>query len=39
MSGHGTYEEEEKIFSSIIGVVEKTNKLIHVNPIKSIYTP
>jgi len=34
MHGHGTYEEYGVIYSSVIGTVEKTNKLIVVNSLK-----
>jgi len=37
MHGHGTFEENGKIFSNVVGVVEKTNKLILVNPIRAKY--
>lgn len=35
INGHGTYEDNGSIYASVIGSVEKTNKLIIVNPIKS----
>jgi len=39
MHGNGTFEEGGKIYSSLIGIVEKTNKLIIVNPLRSNYIP
>jgi len=38
-SGHGTYKVNNVIFSSLMGTVEITNKLIVVNPLKSKYQP
>lgn len=37
MRGHGTYLESEKLRSSVAGVVERVNKLICVQPIKTRY--
>lgn len=37
IQGSGTYEENEKIYSSMIGHVIKTNKLISVAPLKTRY--
>lgn len=31
--GHGTYIEQEKVLSSLAGVVERVNKLISVKPL------
>ena len=39
MHGNGTFEEEGRIYSSLIGTVEKTNQLIIVNPLRSNYVP
>ncbi|KAL4436056.1 hypothetical protein ABPG74_022291 [Tetrahymena malaccensis] len=39
MNGHGTYEENGIIYSSVIGTVIQTNKLLSVSPLKSYYTP
>lgn len=38
-SGHGTYLHEGGIYSSLLGTVEKTNKLIIVSPLKCCYSP
>ncbi|KAF9942257.1 exosome non-catalytic core subunit rrp4 [Modicella reniformis] len=38
MRGHGTYVEQEKVLSSVAGVVERVNKLISVRPLHSRYT-
>jgi len=35
MSGHGTYLENETLYASIAGVVERVNRLISVRPIRS----
>lgn len=35
--GHGTYEDEGFLKSSVAGVVEKVNKVILVHPLKSRY--
>jgi len=37
IQGGGTYEENEKIYSSMIGHVIRTNKLISVEPLKDRY--
>ncbi|CAN7994058.1 unnamed protein product [Ixodes hexagonus] len=37
MRGHGTYIENEQLLSSVAGVVEKTNKLVTVRPLKTRY--
>jgi hypothetical protein len=37
IQGGGTYEENEKIYSSMIGHVIRTNKLISVAPLKNRY--
>ncbi|XP_067662549.1 exosome complex component RRP4-like [Haliotis asinina] len=37
MRGHGTYMEDEKLHSSVAGVVERVNKLICVKPLKTRY--
>ena len=38
-SGHGTYRIDNRIFSSLLGTVEITNKLIIVNALKNRYLP
>ncbi|KAI1301127.1 exosome non-catalytic core subunit rrp4 [Mortierella claussenii] len=38
MRGHGTYIENEKVLSSLAGVVERVNKLISVKPLHTRYT-
>ncbi|ORY02892.1 hypothetical protein K493DRAFT_297688 [Basidiobolus meristosporus CBS 931.73] len=38
MRGHGTYLDEERVLSSLAGVVERVNKLISVKPLRSRYT-
>ncbi|KAF9581608.1 exosome non-catalytic core subunit rrp4, partial [Lunasporangiospora selenospora] len=38
MRGHGTYVEQEKVLSSVAGVVERVNKLISVKPLNTRYT-
>ncbi|KAF9101097.1 exosome non-catalytic core subunit rrp4 [Mortierella sp. AM989] len=38
MRGHGTYIEQEKVLSSLAGVVERVNKLISVKPLHTRYT-
>lgn len=35
--GHGTYEDENKLNSSVAGVKEQVNKLISIRPLKSRY--
>ncbi|OWF54694.1 exosome complex component RRP4-like [Mizuhopecten yessoensis] len=37
MRGHGTYMEDEKLYASVAGVVERVNKLICVKPLKTRY--
>ncbi|CAK1548237.1 unnamed protein product [Leptosia nina] len=37
MRGHGTYVEDDKIKSSVAGVMQRVNKLICVHPLKSRY--
>lgn len=37
IQGGGTYEENEKIYSGMIGHVIRTNKLISVAPLKNRY--
>ncbi|RKP19096.1 hypothetical protein ROZALSC1DRAFT_29272 [Rozella allomycis CSF55] len=39
MRGHGTYNTENDLSSSVAGTVERINKLICVNPLKSRYNP
>ncbi|KAG9319289.1 hypothetical protein KVV02_003012 [Mortierella alpina] len=38
MRGHGTYVEEDKVVSSVAGVVTRVNKLISVKPLHTRYT-
>ena len=38
-SGHGTYEEEGFIYSSLTGLVKRIDRLICVTPVKSFYRP
>eukprot|EP00795_Rhopilema_esculentum_P010333 gene10333-19031_t len=38
MRGHGTYLNENKLFASVAGVVERVNKLVSVKPLKTKYT-
>ena len=37
MRGHGTYLEGDRLQSSVAGVVERVNKLIRVEPLKTRY--
>ena len=37
--GHGTYSEDNKLWASVAGVVERVNKLISVKPLRSRYNP
>jgi len=37
MRGHGTYMEQDVLFASVAGVVERVNKLISVTPVKTRY--
>ncbi|KAK2185421.1 hypothetical protein NP493_237g01048 [Ridgeia piscesae] len=37
MRGHGTYMEDDKLYASVAGCVERVNKLICVKPVKSRY--
>nr|CAG4649495.1 EOG090X09DD [Scapholeberis mucronata]SVE93735.1 EOG090X09DD [Scapholeberis mucronata] len=37
MRGHGTYMQDECLYSSVAGVVERVNQLISVRPLKSRY--
>ena len=39
ISAHGTYIKNGGIYASVVGFVEKTNKMITVNPIKTKYKP
>ena len=39
MSGQNTYAENGVIRSSVIGTVERTNKLIMMSPLRSAYYP
>ncbi|XP_014661622.1 PREDICTED: exosome complex component RRP4-like [Priapulus caudatus] len=38
MRGHGTYMEDDKLYASVAGTVERVNKLICVQPLKSRYS-
>lgn len=38
MRGHGTFSENETIYSSVAGVVERINKLISVRPLRQRYS-
>ncbi|KAG0046887.1 exosome non-catalytic core subunit rrp4 [Gryganskiella cystojenkinii] len=38
MRGHGTYVKDEKVLSSVAGVVDRVNKLISVRPLHTRYT-
>ncbi|KAI8850574.1 hypothetical protein BC829DRAFT_389079 [Chytridium lagenaria] len=35
MRGHGTYNEEESLVASVLGVVDRVNKLISVKPLRA----
>lgn len=37
MRGHGTYTQDEKLYASVAGTLERVNKLICVQPVKSRY--
>ena len=37
MRGHGTYMQQDDLFASVAGVVERDNKLISVTPVKTRY--
>ena len=37
MRGHGTYMQQDDLFASVAGVVERVNKLISVTPVKTRY--
>lgn len=37
MRGHGTYLQEDSLYSSLSGAIVQTNKLIRVKPVKSRY--
>lgn len=39
MSGSNTYDVNGCIYSSVIGTVSKTNKLIMIEPLRSAYNP
>ncbi len=38
-SGHGTYEEDDNVYSKVVGLVEKRDDLIFVIPLGGIYNP
>jgi len=38
MRGHGTYTNDNKLYASIAGVVERVNKLISVRPLRTRYS-
>jgi len=37
MRGHGTYMQEDGLYASVAGIVERVNQLISVRPLKSRY--
>jgi exosome complex component RRP4 len=37
LRGHGTYMQDDCLYSSVAGVVERVNQLISVRPLKSRY--
>ncbi|KAJ3108235.1 Exosome complex component RRP4 [Phlyctochytrium planicorne] len=37
MRGHGTYNDEEKLVASVLGVVDRVNRLISVKPLRARY--
>ncbi len=37
--GHGTYVEDNKIFSKFVGVLQKTNEYVSVIPLSGVYVP
>jgi exosome complex component RRP4 len=37
MRGHGTYQQDKNIISSLAGVVEQVNKLVTVKPLRARY--
>ncbi len=39
VAGHGTFEEDGKIFSKVIGLAEQKNNLFFVIPLRGIYNP
>jgi len=39
MTGHGTYEQDNKIYASLAGVVHYMDKLVCVKPLKTSYKP
>ncbi|KAJ3064434.1 Exosome complex component RRP4 [Podochytrium sp. JEL0797] len=38
MKGHGTYNESEELVATVVGVVERINKLISVKPFRARYS-
>lgn len=38
MRGHGTHLDDQRVISSVAGVVERINKLVSVRPLKARYT-
>jgi len=38
LRGHGCYDRDGKLYSSVLGTVERVNKLITVKPLQSRYT-
>ena len=39
IAGHGTYEDEGKIYASLAGVVHRIEKVICVRPLKTAFKP
>jgi exosome complex component RRP4 len=39
IAGHGTYEQDGKIYASLAGVVHRIEKVICVKPLKTNYKP
>ena len=39
IAGHGTYEQDGKIFASLAGIVHKIDKVICVRPLKTSFKP
>lgn len=37
--GHGTYSEDNKIYSSVAGTILRVNKLLSVKPLRGRYPP
>jgi exosome complex component RRP4 len=39
IAGHGTYEQDSKIYASLAGVIHRIEKVIYVRPLQSGYKP